>query len=121
MLKVDNPKGPCRCLVVSCERHIARLIQANLERQKYDVSTAWDMESAGTQVDAGGFDLAVLFEQLPEIDGPVMIQAIRTGSSSKAHIILMSPRAHTLRGEQNEYCADQYIQVSDFWPRIWRK
>ena len=93
----------------------------NLERQDYTVSIAWNQESALAKVDAGGLDLAILYEHLPEIDGPLMIHTIRVGNLSQTRIILMSPRADTLRDEQSEYRADQYIQVRDGWPRFWRK
>ena len=118
MLKVDNPQGPCNCLVVTSERHIARLIQVNLVRQKYAVSIAWNEESAIEQIDAGGFGLAILYEPLPEIDCQMLIKEIRTGIASQTHVILMSPRADALRDEQCEYRADQYIQVRRGWLRF---
>jgi DNA-binding NtrC family response regulator len=54
-----------RVLVAASERHIARLVQVNLERQGYEVELAFDSDSCWEKVMALRPDLIVLDMDMP--------------------------------------------------------
>ena len=58
-----------RILVVDDERHIVRLVQVNLERQGYEVLTAFDGVEALEKVKNEDPDMVVLDVMMPRMDG----------------------------------------------------
>lgn len=79
-----------RVLVCDDERHIVRLIQVNLERQGYEIATAFTGEQALSKLFSDSFDLAVIDSRLPDMTGRDIVAKIRANSNT-AHlrVILM--------------------------------
>lgn len=55
-----------RVLVCAAERHVARVIEANLTRQGYDVHSCFLIESVRETLSKEKFDLLVVDPDLPE-------------------------------------------------------
>lgn len=64
-------------LVCKDERHIARLLQLNLERQGYAVQIATDCASARAALDVKAFALITLDKTLPDGSSDDLVQYIR--------------------------------------------
>lgn len=81
-----------RVLVVEDERHIARLLQVNLERQGYAVVCAYDGRSAIRLLGEGEFDLALIDRGLPDMDGRDVLAWIRGNEATKDLRVVMMDR-----------------------------
>ena len=70
-MKADTPTGEPSRYIFVCddERHIVRLIQVNLERQGYEVETAFDGCEALAKMRARRPDLLVLDTLMPVMSG----------------------------------------------------
>ena len=68
---------PTKILVCDDERHIVRLIQVNLERQGYTVTTAFDGKEGLEKIRTEKPDLVVLDVMMPYMDGFEVLKTIR--------------------------------------------
>jgi two-component system, OmpR family, alkaline phosphatase synthesis response regulator PhoP len=66
-----------RILACAGERHIVRLIEVNLQRQGYEVSTAVKGTEALEILCTQNFDLAVVSARLPDMSGRELVRRIR--------------------------------------------
>src|SRR5476651_1235982 len=89
-----------RFLVCDDERHVARLIQVNLERQGHSVVCAFDGRQAiqmlKASLDEGAlrFDCAVLELKVPYMDGFGILKWIRCNPETvEMWVVLMTARA----------------------------
>lgn len=100
-----------RVLVVDDERHIVRLVQVNLERQGYDVLTAYDGVECLEKAKSEKPDLIVLDVMMPRMDGFEALQRLKTDpETSYIPVIMLTARAQdrdVLQGYQ--YGADLYL------------
>lgn len=100
-----------RVLVVDDERHIVRLVQVNLERQGYEVLTAYDGVECLEKAKAEKPDLIVLDVMMPRMDGFEALQRLKTDpETSQIPVIMLTARAQdrdVLKGYQ--YGADLYL------------
>lgn len=100
-----------RVLVVDDERHIVRLVQVNLERQGYEVLTAYDGVECLEKAKAERPDLIVLDVMMPRMDGFEALQRLKTDpETSHIPVIMLTARAQdrdVLKGYQ--YGADLYL------------
>lgn len=100
-----------RILVVDDERHIVRLVQVNLERQGYEVVTAYDGVECLEKAKADKPDLIVLDIMMPRMDGFEALQRLKTDSETNhIPVIMLTARAQdrdVLQGYQ--YGADLYL------------
>lgn len=79
-----------RILVVDDERHIVRLLEFVLEREGYDVATAFDGEHALSAVEEFEPDAVFLDLFLPGISGLDVLSRIRSRGSDTSVIVLTS-------------------------------
>lgn len=70
-------------LVCDDERHIVRLIQVNLERQGWRVSTAFDGVEALASMRRDRPDLVILDDDMPRLSGPEVLRAMRQDPGSR--------------------------------------
>ncbi len=100
-----------RILVVDDERHIVRLVQVNLERQGYEVITAYDGVECLEKAKTGKPDLIVLDVMMPRMDGFEALQRLKTDpETSHIPVVMLTARAQdrdVLQGYQ--YGADLYL------------
>ncbi|MFA0751872.1 MAG: hypothetical protein SLRJCFUN_002275 [Candidatus Fervidibacter sp.] len=100
-----------RVLVVDDERHIVRLVQVNLERQGYEVLTAYDGVECLEKAKAEKPDLIVLDVMMPRMDGFEALQRLKSDpETSQIPVIMLTARAQdrdVLQGYQ--YGADLYL------------
>ncbi len=100
-----------RVLVVDDERHIVRLVQVNLERQGYEVVTAYDGVECLEKAKADKPDLIVLDIMMPRMDGFEALQRLKTDPETHhIPVIMLTARAQdrdVLQGYQ--YGADLYL------------
>ena len=68
---------PLKVLVCDDERHIVRLIQVNLERQGYQVVTAFDGKEGLEKIRAEKPNLVVLDVMMPYMDGFEVLKNLR--------------------------------------------
>ncbi|MFQ3668200.1 MAG: response regulator, partial [Fimbriimonadaceae bacterium] len=68
---------PLKIVVCDDERHIVRLIQVNLERQGYQVVTAFDGKEGLEKIKAEKPNLVVLDVMMPYMDGFEVLQNLR--------------------------------------------
>lgn len=100
-----------RVLVVDDERHIVRLVQVNLERQGYEVLTAYDGVECLEKAKSQQPDLIILDVMMPRMDGFEALQRLKTDpETSHIPVIMLTARAQdrdVLQGYQ--YGADLYL------------
>ena len=72
-----------KILAVDDERHIVRLIQVNLERAGYQVSTAFDGNEALKKVDGDKPDLIVLDVMMPRMDGFEVLKRLQANPDTR--------------------------------------
>ncbi len=100
-----------RVLVVDDERHIVRLVQVNLERQGYEVLTAYDGVECLEKAKSEQPDLIVLDVMMPRMDGFEALQRLKSDpETSHIPVIMLTARTQdrdVLQGYQ--YGADLYL------------
>ncbi|MDT7896536.1 MAG: hypothetical protein OXFUSZZB_000141 [Candidatus Fervidibacter sp.] len=100
-----------RVLVVDDERHIVRLVQVNLERQGYEVLTAYDGVECLEKTKAEKPDLIILDVMMPRMDGFEALQRLKSDpETNHIPVIMLTARAQdrdVLQGYQ--YGADLYL------------
>lgn len=78
-----------KILAVDDERHIVRLVQVNLERQGYEVVTAYDGKEALEKVESEQPDLIVLDVMMPYMDGFEVLQNLKKNQSTRDIPVIM--------------------------------
>jgi two-component system alkaline phosphatase synthesis response regulator PhoP len=78
-----------KILAVDDERHIVRLVQVNLERQGYEVVTAFDGKEALEKVESENPDLIVLDVMMPYMDGFEVLQNLKKNQSTRDIPVIM--------------------------------
>lgn len=107
-----------RILIVEDDRHIARLVKYNLEKEGYGCRVSITGEDALDVLDRESVDLAILDIMLPKMDGLETCKRIKQDSKLSSIPIVML----TAKGEEVdrivgfELGADDYI-VKPFSPR----
>ena len=93
--------------ILTCddEKHIVRLIQVNLERQGYEVITAFNGVECLEKVKEDRPDLIVLDVMMPEMTGFEVLEALKSNPETEAiPVIMLTARAQdsdVLRGWQS--------------------
>lgn len=100
-----------KILVCDDERHIVRLIQVNLERQGYNVVTAYDGKEGLEKAQAEKPDLMVLDVMMPYMDGFEVLKALRREQATEAlPVIMLTAKAQDKDVfEGYHYGADMYL------------
>lgn len=78
-----------KILVVDDERSIVRLVQINLERQGYEVVTAYDGKEALDKVESERPDMLVLDVMMPFMDGFEVLEAMKKDPRNRDIPIIM--------------------------------
>lgn len=78
-----------KILAVDDERHIVRLVQVNLERQGYQVVTAFDGKEALEKVDSEHPDLIVLDVMMPYMDGFEVLKNLKKNAVTRDIPVIM--------------------------------
>ena len=78
-----------KILAVDDERSIVRLIQVNLERQGYQVVTAFDGKEALEKVESEHPDMLVLDVMMPYMDGFEVLHALKKNPATRDIPIIM--------------------------------
>ena len=109
---------PLKILVCDDERHIVRLIQVNLERQGWNVVTAYDGKEGLEKISSEKPDLIVLDVMMPYMDGFEVLKSIRKEpSTEKLPVIMLTAKAQDKDVfEGYHYGADMYL-TKPFNPR----
>ncbi len=107
-----------KILVVDDEENIVELVKFNLEREGYEVLTAYDGKEAMEQVESEKLDLVVLDLMLPQMDGFDICRQIRKNSKlNKLPIIMLSAKGEEVDKVLGlELGADDYV-TKPFSPR----
>ena len=107
-----------KILVCDDERHIVRLIQVNLEREGWEVVTAYDGKEGLEKVKAEKPDLLVLDVMMPYMDGFEVLKSIRKDpATEKLPVILLTAKAQDKDVfEGYHFGADMYL-TKPFNPR----
>jgi two-component system, OmpR family, alkaline phosphatase synthesis response regulator PhoP len=102
---------PLNVLVCDDERHIVRLIQVNLERQGYQVVTAFDGKEGLEKVRSEKPDLCVLDVMMPYMDGFEVLKNIRKDPETEnLPVIMLTAKAQDKDVfEGYHYGADMYL------------
>jgi two-component system, OmpR family, alkaline phosphatase synthesis response regulator PhoP len=93
--------------ILTCddEKHIVRLIQVNLERQGYEVITAYNGAECLERVASDKPDLIVLDVMMPEMTGFEVLEKLKANPETEnIPVIMLTARAHdadVLRGWQS--------------------
>lgn len=94
-----------KILAVDDERHIVRLIQVNLERAGYEVSTAYDGLEALRAIEENRPDLIVLDVMMPQLDGFETLKRLKANPNTADIPVIMltakSQDADVFRGWQS--------------------
>lgn len=102
---------PLRVLVCDDERHIVRLIQVNLEKQGYQVITAFDGKDGLEKIRAEKPDLVVLDVMMPYMDGFEVLKNLRRDPDTEnIPVIMLTAKAQDKDVfEGYHYGADMYL------------
>lgn len=102
---------PIKILVCDDERHIVRLIQVNLERQGWQVVTAYDGKEGLEKVASEKPDLLVLDVMMPYMDGFEVLKTLRKDpATEKLPVIMLTAKAQDKDVfEGYHYGADMYL------------
>lgn len=102
---------PFKILVCDDERHIVRLIQVNLERQGYAVTTAFDGKEGLEKVRSEKPDLVVLDVMMPYMDGFEVLKTMRKEPDTETlPVIMLTAKAQDKDVfEGYHYGADMYL------------
>ncbi len=102
---------PIKILVCDDERHIVRLIQVNLERQGWQVITAYDGKEGLEKVLSEKPDLMVLDVMMPYMDGFEVLKSLRKDpATEKLPVIMLTAKAQDKDVfEGYHYGADMYL------------
>ena len=100
-----------KILVCDDERHIVRLIQVNLERQGYQVVTAYDGKEGLEKVKSEKPDMVVLDVMMPYMDGFEVLKHIRRDPETESlPVIMLTAKAQDKDVfEGYHYGADMYL------------
>ncbi|RYG36780.1 response regulator [bacterium] len=100
-----------KVLVCDDERHIVRLIQVNLERQGYQVVTAFDGKEGLEKIRAEKPQLVVLDVMMPYMDGFEVLKALRREPETEnLPVIMLTAKAQDKDVfEGYHYGADMYL------------
>jgi two-component system alkaline phosphatase synthesis response regulator PhoP/two-component system response regulator VicR len=109
--EVSGESMPTKILVCDDERHIVRLIQVNLERQGYQVVTAFDGKEGLEKVKSEKPDLCVLDVMMPYMDGFELLKNIRREPETEnLPVIMLTAKAQDKDVfEGYHYGADMYL------------
>ena len=107
-----------KILVVDDERHIVELVKFNLEKEGYQVETAFDGRNALIAVESRRPDLIILDVMLPELDGFEVCRALQKNpDTGDIPIIMLTARVEEIDKVLGlELGADDYI-TKPFSPR----
>ena len=102
---------PLKVLVCDDERHIVRLIQVNLERQGYNVVTAFDGKEGLEKIRAEKPNVVVLDVMMPYMDGFEVLKTIRREPETEnLPVIMLTAKAQDKDVfEGYHYGADMYL------------
>jgi two-component system alkaline phosphatase synthesis response regulator PhoP len=102
---------PLKVLVCDDERHIVRLIQVNLERQGYQVVTAFDGKEGLEKIRSEKPNLVVLDVMMPYMDGFEVLKTIRKEPETEnLPVIMLTAKAQDKDVfEGYHYGADMYL------------
>jgi two-component system alkaline phosphatase synthesis response regulator PhoP/two-component system response regulator VicR len=100
-----------KVLVCDDERHIVRLIQVNLERQGYQVVTAFDGKEGLEKIRAEKPNLVVLDVMMPYMDGFEVLKSLRREPETEnLPVIMLTAKAQDKDVfEGYHYGADMYL------------
>lgn len=100
-----------KILVCDDERHIVRLIQVNLEKQGYQVVTAFDGKEGLEKVKSEKPDLLVLDVMMPYMDGFEVLKSLRKEPETQdLPVIMLTAKAQDKDVfEGYHYGADMYL------------
>ena len=76
-------------LTVDDERNIVRLVQVNLERQGYNVVTAFDGRQALEKIAEARPDLVICDVMMPQMDGFELLRHIRLNRATRELPVIM--------------------------------
>jgi len=101
---------PLKVLVCDDERHIVRLIQVNLERQGYQVVTAFDGKEGLEKIQSEKPNLVVLDVMMPYMDFEVLKSIRREPETENLPVIMLTAKAQDKDVfEGYHYGADMYL------------
>ncbi len=102
---------PIKVLVCDDERHIVRLIQVNLERQGYEVVTAYDGKEGLEKIKSEKPKLVVLDVMMPYMDGFEVLKNLRKEPETEnIPVIMLTAKAQDADVFQGyHYGADMYL------------
>lgn len=102
---------PIKILVCDDERHIVRLIQVNLEKQGYQVVTAYDGKEGLEKVKSEKPDMLVLDVMMPYMDGFEVLKSLRREPETESlPVIMLTAKAQDKDVfEGYHYGADMYL------------
>lgn len=102
---------PLKIVVCDDERHIVRLIQVNLERQGYQVVTAFDGKEGLEKIRAEKPNLVVLDVMMPYMDGFEVLKTLRRDPETESlPVIMLTAKAQDKDVfEGYHYGADMYL------------
>jgi len=100
-----------KILVCDDERHIVRLIQVNLEKQGYQVVTAYDGKEGLEKIRAEKPNLVVLDVMMPYMDGFEVLKSLRKDPEFETlPVIMLTAKAQDKDVfEGYHYGADMYL------------
>lgn len=102
---------PLKILVCDDERHIVRLIQVNLEKNGFNVVTAYDGKEGLEKIQQEKPDLVVLDVMMPYMDGFEVLKNLRREPETEGlPVIMLTAKAQDKDVfEGYHYGADMYL------------
>jgi len=105
-----------KILVVDDEKDIVELLQYNLEKENYKISTAYSGEQCLEQVKTSLPDLILLDLMLPEIDGLEVCKILKNDIRTSSIPVIML----TAKGDETDIVLGLELGADDYIPKPFR-
>jgi two-component system alkaline phosphatase synthesis response regulator PhoP len=96
-------------LLVEDEEHLHEALKMNLEREGYEVDSAYDGGEALKQIQSAHYDLIILDIMLPSLDGFSITERLRLNNNQTPILILSAKNTSANRVQGLKLGADDYL------------
>ena len=92
--------------IIEDEKNISDMIKYNLEKEGYEVYTAYDGQEGLKLIETQPLDLLLLDIMLPNVDGLDICKRVR--QKMETPIMIISAKADEFKGKWNDFASEKF-------------